>query len=76
MLVVQEICQIGLFDELVVSGKIFVDLEQGDIEQIIIESVDFLDDELNISICGGCLKLSFVDGWIKGDCCLWVCVQY
>lgn len=76
VLVAQETRQVGPFHELVVSGKLDVDLEQGETEQIIIESDDYPEGELNLSLRGGRLKLSLVDGWIKGDRRLRVRVQY
>ena len=59
-----------------ISGKLDVRLEKGDAEQVIIETNNFPDDELNLSLRGGRLKLSLVDGWIKGDRRLRVTVQY
>ncbi len=76
VLMAQETRSVGPFDELVITGKLDVTLEHGDTEQIIIESDDFPDDELNLSMRGGRLKLSLVDGWIKGDRRLRVRVQY
>lgn len=72
----QETRQVGPFDGLVISGKLDVYLEKGDTDQVIIESTDYPDDELNVSLRGGTLKLSLVDGWIKGDRRLRLRVQY
>ncbi|MGH1433701.1 MAG: head GIN domain-containing protein [Lewinella sp.] len=72
----QETRQIGPFTGLVVSGKLEVYLEHGETDQIIIESTDYPEGELNISLKGSTLKLSLVDGWIKGDRRLRLRVQY
>lgn len=72
----QETRQVGPFNEIIVSGKLEVYLEQGEIDQIIIEDDDYPEGELNIGLRGGTLKLSLVDGWIKGDRRLRLRVQY
>jgi hypothetical protein len=72
----QETRQIGPFNSLIVSGKLEVYLEQGETDQVIIESADYPEGELNISLKGSTLKLSLVDGWIKGDRRLRLRVQY
>lgn len=72
----QETRQIGPFNSLIVSGKLEVYLEQGETDQVIIESTDYPEGELNISLKGSTLKLSLVDGWIKGDRRLRLRVQY
>lgn len=72
----QETRQIGPFNSLTISGKLEVYLEQGETDQVIIESTDYPEGELNISLKGSTLKLSLVDGWIKGDQRLRLRVQY
>jgi hypothetical protein len=72
----QETRQVGPFNELVIKGKLEVMLEQGDTDQIIIEDSNVSEGDLNISLQGGTLKLSLVDGWLKGERGLRVTVRY
>ena len=72
----QETRHIGPFKGLIVSGKLEVYLEHGETDQVIIESTDYPEGELNISLKGSTLKLSLVDGWIKDDRRLRLRVQY
>ncbi len=62
----QDVRQVGPFEEITLSGKMDVLLEKGDTEQIIIENRAANPDDLNISLRGRGLRLSLVDGWVKG----------
>ena len=75
LLSAQDTRQVGPFNELVVTGKLDVTLVQGETGQVIIDS-DRYEDDININLRGGRLKLSLVDGWVKGDRRLRVTVQY
>ncbi|MEL6655604.1 MAG: head GIN domain-containing protein [Bacteroidota bacterium] len=75
MLSAQDTRQIGPFNELVVTGKLDVTLVQGETEQVVIDT-DRYEDDINLSLRGGRLKLSLVDGWVKGDRRLRVTVHY
>lgn len=63
----QDVRKVGPFEEITLSGKMDVLLEKGDTEQIIIENRAANPDDLNISLRGRGLRLSLVDGWVKGS---------
>lgn len=57
----------GPFDELIVSGKLNVLIEQSDNEEVVIYEEGYSEGDVNISLRNGVLKVSSVDGWIKKD---------
>ena len=58
---------VGPFDELIVSGKLNVLIEQGDSEGVEIYEDGYSEGDVNISLRNGVLKVSSVERWMNKD---------
>lgn len=65
--VAQDVRQVGPFDELILSGKLEVTLEAGDTEEVIIDAPDLSEDDINLTLRGGELRVGLVEGWFRDD---------
>lgn len=63
----QDVREVRPFDQVTLSGKIDVILEQGDEEKVIIESNNVPEDKVNVNIRGGTLKVGLVEGWFNNN---------
>ncbi|MCB0638622.1 MAG: DUF2807 domain-containing protein [Lewinella sp.] len=72
----QDVRQVGPFDQLIVTGKLDVTLEAGDAEEVIIDALNLNEDDVNLTLRDGELKVGLVDGWFRDDSRVRVTVRY